>query len=61
MKSSQKSRATVPQRLMLKGGGKVGRKSVVCHWKGFASGRRQNKLGKRDSERNWQGLKQKRD
>lgn len=41
MKSSQKSRATVPQRLMFKEGRKVGRKSVLCHWKGFASGRRE--------------------
>lgn len=39
MKSSPESRATVPQRLMFKEGRKVGRKSVLCHWKGFASGR----------------------
>lgn len=42
MKSSQKSRATVPQRPMLKEGRKVGRKSVLCHWKRFASGRSEN-------------------
>lgn len=39
MKSSPESRATVPQRLMFKEGRKVGRKSVLCHWKGFASGK----------------------
>lgn len=61
MKSSQKSRATVPQRLMFKEGRKVGRKSVLCHWKGFASGRREGenkgKLEKGGGARERGGLK----
>lgn len=62
MKSSQKSRATVPQRLMFKEGRKVGRKSVLCHWKGFASGRREGenkgKLEKGGGARGRRGLKE---
>lgn len=38
MKSSQKSRATVPQRLMFKEGRKVGRKSVLCTGKDLQVG-----------------------